>query len=282
MNNIQPENPVNRSQYSSQSHNSLPLNNALNIPPLSNVPEAHIRDLNENCPYLSVVNTESHLPQDRIVYNETHAQNTFSQPCHLPQEKVDEIVNKVKKGKLYQAVQDTRQLLNEAGNHQQMSVQLYSVIGKTLVEQAPHLIPEPIHNVKSILFHTGIGLLFTHELDAMLNHEWRVLPITSWMKESPARNAFTYLHVPIFGALVAASSARNPVVRQRTQRYTSAFCIGHAVAHAIFQNHPQYTFSGVGSNSLIWGAAICGAAYLILDYLNPAGSSASLRRTSQR
>ena len=28
-----------------------------------------------------------------------------------------------------------------------------------------------------------MGTLFTHELDAMLNHEWRVLPLTSWLSD---------------------------------------------------------------------------------------------------
>ena len=31
--------------------------------------------------------------------------------------------------------------------------------------------------MKGTLFHLGLGTLFTHELDAVANHEWRVLPL---------------------------------------------------------------------------------------------------------
>ena len=37
--------------------------------------------------------------------------------------------------------------------------------------------------MKKIILYLGVGALFTHELDAMTNHEWRVLPLTSFLGE---------------------------------------------------------------------------------------------------
>ena len=31
--------------------------------------------------------------------------------------------------------------------------------------------------MKDTVFYLGLGTLFTHELDAMPNHEWRVMPL---------------------------------------------------------------------------------------------------------
>ncbi len=31
--------------------------------------------------------------------------------------------------------------------------------------------------IRNVAFYCGFGALFTHELDAMTNHEWRVLPL---------------------------------------------------------------------------------------------------------
>ncbi|MEM7707118.1 MAG: DUF6713 family protein [Pseudomonadota bacterium] len=37
--------------------------------------------------------------------------------------------------------------------------------------------------MKDILFYLGLALLLTHEMDAMLNHEWLVLPLTSFLTD---------------------------------------------------------------------------------------------------
>lgn len=38
--------------------------------------------------------------------------------------------------------------------------------------------------MKSTSFYLGLALLFTHEMDSMPNHEWRVLPLLGSLSDS--------------------------------------------------------------------------------------------------
>ncbi len=57
--------------------------------------------------------------------------------------------------------------------------------------------------IKNIAFYLGMGTLFAHELDAMPNHEWQVLPLTSWMPNEIGMIVFVLLHIPLFAILIA-------------------------------------------------------------------------------
>jgi len=118
--------------------------------------------------------------------------------------------------------------------------------------------------MKVPIFYLGIGLFFTHELDAMLNHEWRVLPLTSWLSEDAGRTAFVLMHVPLFAVLIALISSNNETLRNRTWFWLSAFLAIHGVLHAAFTVHEQYEFGSLQSNVLIFGAAICGFLYIMI------------------
>lgn len=119
--------------------------------------------------------------------------------------------------------------------------------------------------VKELVFYVGVGLFFTHELDAMLNHEWRVLPLTSWLTEDVGRTAFVLMHVPLFAVLVALISSTNEIIRNRTWFWLSVFLAIHGLLHAAFTGHERYEFGSLQSNFLIFGAAICGLLYIILN-----------------
>ena len=119
--------------------------------------------------------------------------------------------------------------------------------------------------MKEKLFYLGIGLFFTHELDAMTNHEWRVLPLTSWMPELQGELAFVLLHIPLFAVLVGLIASQNALIRRRSWTGIAIFLAVHGFLHAAFMVHDQYEFSSLLSNGLIFGAAICGAAYLVLN-----------------
>lgn len=122
-----------------------------------------------------------------------------------------------------------------------------------------------IRRAKSTVFYSGLGLLFTHELDAMPNHEWRVLPVLRGLSEEIGMQVFLLAHVPIFAVVIALAASLNRRTRYIAQIALSIFVVVHAVLHTLFSGDVYYEFSSLTSGSLIYGAAACGAAYLILD-----------------
>ncbi len=120
--------------------------------------------------------------------------------------------------------------------------------------------------MKNVLFYLGVSLLFTHELDAMPNQEWRVLPLTSMLGDSAGELAFVLLHIPLFALVIGFIASLNPATRARARMLTSAFLVLHAGLHGLFTTHAHYEFAGLLSNGLIYGAAVCGALYLALTY----------------
>nr|MBV6629654.1 hypothetical protein [Oceanococcus sp. HetDA_MAG_MS8] len=112
------------------------------------------------------------------------------------------------------------------------------------------------------IFLLGVSLLFTHELDAMTHSEWRVLPLTSWLSPEVGRVAFVVLHVPLFAFVLGWLTSHVPGKAIAAQFWISAFLVVHAGLHLAFSSHPHYTFDGILSNTLILGAAVCGAVYL--------------------
>jgi hypothetical protein len=55
--------------------------------------------------------------------------------------------------------------------------------------------------LSQFLFYTMLAFLFTHELDAIKRHVWRILPLTSFLPERLGEQVFIWLHVPIFIAI---------------------------------------------------------------------------------
>jgi len=122
--------------------------------------------------------------------------------------------------------------------------------------------------MKSFVFYLGLGLLFTHEMDAMTNHEWRVLPLTSWLPDATGELVFLVAHVPLFAVTIAFVASLSTRVRALTQKIASAFLIVHAGLHAAFSGHEAYEFSAYVSSLLIYGAALCGAAFFGLSAID--------------
>ena len=120
--------------------------------------------------------------------------------------------------------------------------------------------------MKNIVFYLGMGTLFTHELDAIPNHEWRVLPLTSWLSNEVGMMVFVIIHIPLFAILISLVSSTNDKVRTRGRLSIGIFLIIHSVLHALFMNHIDYEFSSALSNVLIFGGALLGLVYLFLEY----------------
>jgi inner membrane protein involved in colicin E2 resistance len=128
--------------------------------------------------------------------------------------------------------------------------------------------------VKSVFFYLGLALLFTHELDSMPNHEWRVLPVLRSLSDSAGESAFIVAHIPIFALTIAYVASLNIRTRKLARNAVGGFFIAHAILHMLFSGHPNYEFSSLLSGSLIYGAALCGIAFLLLPADQPEGGRA--------
>lgn len=115
------------------------------------------------------------------------------------------------------------------------------------------------------IFIIGVALLFTHELDAMLNAEWRILPLTSWLPDETGSKYFLLAHIPLFAIILALVTSANGLVRKRTAFWLSLFLVVHGVLHAIFMGSSGYEFQSILSNMLIFGGAVCGILYMTLN-----------------
>ena len=119
-------------------------------------------------------------------------------------------------------------------------------------------------NSRELVFYTGLAFLFTHELDAMHNHEWRVLPVTSFLSDSVGINTFLIAHIPIFAVVIGCIASLNLKTRRTAQNVASGFLIVHAVLHFSFSGHSNYEFESLISSVLIYGAAVFGILFFIL------------------
>jgi LPXTG-motif cell wall-anchored protein len=111
-----------------------------------------------------------------------------------------------------------------------------------------------------------LAFLFSHEVDAAFRLEWRVLPITSQLADDLGREVFTWLHIPMFGAILAFSS------NTQFRAGLAAFCIIHIGLHWLLRNHPSNQFNNPTSWLLILGAGLVGLTYLLQTRRRNAGS----------
>lgn len=119
--------------------------------------------------------------------------------------------------------------------------------------------------LKKAIFYLGLGALFTHEMDAMLNHEWRLLPLTGWLPDPAGMITFQILHVPLAALLIAWVASQAASVRKRARLLISAFLVIHGGLHILFSSNPNYEFSGTMSKLLIYSASLLGGGYLVLE-----------------
>lgn len=120
--------------------------------------------------------------------------------------------------------------------------------------------------MKNVFFYLGLGTLFTHELDAISNHEWRLLPVLRSLPDEIATDVFVLLHVPLFAVLVALVSSSNHQLRNRSRLGVSIFLILHAGLHLWFMGDFGYEFSSTLSNVLIFGGALLGGFHIAGNY----------------
>jgi hypothetical protein len=117
--------------------------------------------------------------------------------------------------------------------------------------------------MKNTLFYLGLGTLFTHELDAIAKHEWRILPILRSLPEQVGMNTFVLLHIPLFAVLIALVASNDERLSRLTRLGVSAFLLIHAGLHLWFANDPNYEFASNISSALIFGGALFGGLHLV-------------------
>jgi len=118
--------------------------------------------------------------------------------------------------------------------------------------------------MKDFWFLLGLGFISTHELDAVTQHEWRLLYVLRSLPEALAANVFVAVHVPLFAVLVWLT--HHPVVRWReaSRLVLMIFLVIHVGLHLRLSGHTLYTFHSPLSKALIFGAGLCGLIYLAL------------------
>lgn len=120
--------------------------------------------------------------------------------------------------------------------------------------------------VEDAVFYLGLSLLCSHELDAMPNHEWRVLPLIRLLEDSVGQLVFVAAHVPLFAIIICLVASLNMRRRTVSRVAVSAFLVIHTLLHWWFSDHPHYDFDSVLSSVLIVGAGVCGGLYLVLEW----------------
>ena len=112
---------------------------------------------------------------------------------------------------------------------------------------------------KDIAFYLGMGSLFTHELDAVPNHEWRGLPLIQSLPDESAMVVFIAAHVPLFAILIALVASSNVRVRALSRLGIAVFVLVHGLLHVLSMGEATYEFSSTLSDLLIFGGSAFGA-----------------------
>ena len=116
--------------------------------------------------------------------------------------------------------------------------------------------------ISKLLFYVALGLFFSHELDAVVQTEWRLLYVLRDLPELEAMQAFIWLHVPLFAIIAWLTHHGAPRVQIWSRASFSAFLVVHAILHFRLSASPLYTFDSPLSIALIYGGAIAGLGYL--------------------
>lgn len=109
-----------------------------------------------------------------------------------------------------------------------------------------------------LIFLSAVAFLFAHELDAMQQREWRFFFARIPVSDDAAYRLFTGLHVPLF--VLILWGLPQPGFRLGFD----LFLIVHAGLHWLLRRHPLIAFNSGFSRLWIFGAALLGAAHLVL------------------
>lgn len=122
-----------------------------------------------------------------------------------------------------------------------------------------------------LLFTLMLSFFIVHELDAVLRHEWRVMPVMRRLRDPLGRQVFIWAHVPI---LMAIFWWIMPDPNALAGLFLSAFAVVHVGLHWLFRKHPANEFDNPSSRILITCAGLFGALhFLSVTLAGPAAGS---------
>jgi hypothetical protein len=120
--------------------------------------------------------------------------------------------------------------------------------------------------MKNIIIYLGLSLLFTHELDAMTRREWRIIPGLNALSDASGETLFVLAHIPLYMLVLGFIASANERTRAVARAVLGIFLVAHAGLHYLFSGQASYPFSSGLSSVLIYGAAVCGLAFLALAW----------------
>ncbi|MGC5700825.1 hypothetical protein J4P02_11565 [Pseudomonas sp. NFXW11] len=110
-----------------------------------------------------------------------------------------------------------------------------------------------------------LALFAGHELDAVVQAEWRLLYGLRALDPALGRDLFIALHVPLCALLLWLCSHPRDAVRHSSQRLLAGFAVVHAGLHFNLRQQPLYLFDSLLSQTLIFACAAAGLLFLLLD-----------------
>ena len=122
-----------------------------------------------------------------------------------------------------------------------------------------------MRKIKTWIYILAFSVLNAHELDAMSQHEWRLLLVLRDLPPDLAQSLFVTLHVPLVAMILWLTFNRSSAVTSWSRRTVCAFGIIHIGLHWHLQDHPNYTFHSWLSETLIVGYGVAGLLYLLID-----------------
>ena len=128
--------------------------------------------------------------------------------------------------------------------------------------------------MKTIIYYLGLAALFTHELDAVLNMEWRLLFHLRTLPDPASSTIFIALHLPLFLVFFYFGHHKTLKIREGFRLIIAFFLVIHSGLHFNLSSHELYQFNSIISNVYIYGAALCGVAFIILSWIHSRGSDA--------
>jgi hypothetical protein len=91
------------------------------------------------------------------------------------------------------------------------------------------------------LFYISLAFFLIHEMDAIRQKEWSMLPLISQLNNRTAYLVFTSIHIPFYGLLFYLMTINEPV-REEFIHILNIFLIFHAGLHIAFKEHPNNNF----------------------------------------
>ena len=114
------------------------------------------------------------------------------------------------------------------------------------------------------LFSMILALLFTHEMDAVRNKEWRMFIGLKDLPEETAYRLFLLLHIPLYTAVLLVLINGTETIGFYL---VDLFMIFHAITHYLFRNHPNNRLTNRLSQGIINAAGALALIHLILFHL---------------